>query len=103
RRRHTRSTRDWSSDVCSSDLVPSDKDFGIVRHELTHALVHEVVGVNASLPAWFDEGLATLMERDGATTGARGSAVALGILSEGKDRKSTRLNSSHAWSSYAVF
>src|SRR5438105_9620087 len=22
RRRHTRSTRDWSSDVCSSDLVP---------------------------------------------------------------------------------
>src|SRR5207247_3678330 len=23
RRRHTRSTRDWSSDVCSSDLVPS--------------------------------------------------------------------------------
>src|SRR2546421_384066 len=24
RRRHTRSDRDWSSDVCSSDLVPSD-------------------------------------------------------------------------------
>src|SRR5204862_4550442 len=23
RRRHTRSLRDWSSDVCSSDLVPS--------------------------------------------------------------------------------
>src|SRR5206468_6674802 len=23
RRRHTRSDRDWSSDVCSSDLVPS--------------------------------------------------------------------------------
>src|SRR5699024_12223988 len=23
RRRHTRSKRDWSSDVCSSDLVPS--------------------------------------------------------------------------------
>src|SRR6266849_8028308 len=22
RRRHTRSTRDWSSDVCSSDLLP---------------------------------------------------------------------------------
>ncbi len=71
--------------VINLQNVPSDKDFGIVRHELTHALVHEVVGVNASLPAWFDEGLATLMERDGgATTGARGSAVALGILSEGK-------------------
>jgi len=71
--------------VINLQNVPSDKDFGIVRHELTHALVHEIVGVNASLPAWFDEGLATLMERDGgATTGARGSAVALGILSEGK-------------------
>src|SRR5438105_15458636 len=25
RRRHTRSTRDWSSDVCSSDLDPCDR------------------------------------------------------------------------------
>src|SRR5438067_6522812 len=25
RRRHTRSKRDWSSDVCSSDLLPLDK------------------------------------------------------------------------------
>src|SRR5207247_3005358 len=27
RRRHTRSTRDWSSDVCSSDLVELDRRF----------------------------------------------------------------------------
>src|SRR5690349_24452223 len=26
RRRHTRSLRDWSSDVCSSDLPPRDDD-----------------------------------------------------------------------------
>src|SRR3989449_5685568 len=26
RRRHTRCSRDWSSDVCSSDLVPGDGD-----------------------------------------------------------------------------
>src|SRR5204862_643092 len=26
RRRHTRSLRDWSSDVCSSDLPPQSKD-----------------------------------------------------------------------------
>src|SRR5690606_40713380 len=26
RRRHTRFSRDWSSDVCSSDLAPSDDD-----------------------------------------------------------------------------
>src|SRR5207249_9061142 len=27
RRRHTRSKRDWSSDVCSSDLLPGFRDF----------------------------------------------------------------------------
>ena len=71
--------------VINLQNVPNDKDFAIVRHELTHALVHEIVGVNASLPAWFDEGLATQIERNGgATVSARGSAVALGILSEGK-------------------
>jgi EAL domain-containing protein (putative c-di-GMP-specific phosphodiesterase class I) len=71
--------------VINLQNVPSDKDFAIVRHELTHALVHQIVGVNASLPAWFDEGLATQIERDGgATVAARGSAVALGILTAGK-------------------
>jgi EAL domain-containing protein (putative c-di-GMP-specific phosphodiesterase class I) len=71
--------------VINLQNVPNDKDYAIVRHELTHALVHEIIGLNATLPAWFDEGLATLMERDGgATTGARGAAIALGILSEGK-------------------
>ena len=71
--------------VINLQNVPNDKDYAIVRHELTHALVHEIVGLNATLPAWFDEGLATLMERDGgATAGARSTAVALGILSEGK-------------------
>src|SRR5207247_3996925 len=31
RRRHTRSTRDWSSDVCSSDLKGSSDDFDAAR------------------------------------------------------------------------
>ena len=71
--------------VINLQNVPNDKDYAIVRHELTHALVHEIVGLNASLPAWFDEGLATLIERDGgATAGARSGAVALGILTAGK-------------------
>ena len=35
----------------------------IVRHELTHLLVHQLAG-DADLPAWLDEGLATLAERD---------------------------------------
>ena len=71
--------------VINLQNVPNDKDYAIVRHELTHALVHETIGVDAVLPAWFDEGLATLEERDGgATVGARSSAVALSILSTGK-------------------
>src|SRR5205823_681791 len=51
--------------VLNLQNVPNDKDFAIVRHELTHALVHETIGVDSTLPAWFDEGLATLEERAG--------------------------------------
>src|SRR6266536_4250123 len=66
RRRHTRSTRDWSSDVCSSDLgqcVAEDRS-SVRRMPLRSNLY-------LSLPQG--------------------------------DRKSTRLNSSHEWISYAVF
>src|SRR5439155_15236405 len=42
-RRHTRWPRDWSSDVCSSDLVLSDKDelFKNLTHELRHTEHHD--------------------------------------------------------------
>src|SRR2546422_11222456 len=33
RRRHTRCSRDWSSDVCSSDLVGSQPSLLIQRHD----------------------------------------------------------------------
>src|SRR5207247_2668158 len=39
RRRHTRSTRDWSSDVCSSDLVSVS---------LPHGAVYGLVGANGA-------------------------------------------------------
>src|SRR5699024_11737830 len=32
RRRHTRSKRDWSSDVCSSDLVQWQQTFALSAH-----------------------------------------------------------------------
>src|SRR6266536_3646904 len=38
RRRHTRSTRDWSSDVCSSDLVVTDFNVARINNE-QHKLV----------------------------------------------------------------
>src|SRR5207247_3076122 len=61
RRRHTRSTRDWSSDVCSSDLF-----YMTGKRE------------------WVNNGV----------NNVNGPFI---------DRKSTRLNSSHEWISYAVF
>src|SRR5204863_3332477 len=39
RRRHTRSLRDWSSDVCSSDLVPEDACARVLWHFLHVSLV----------------------------------------------------------------
>src|SRR2546429_698811 len=62
RRRHTRCSRDWSSDVCSSDLPRR-------RSRRRHRHCHR---------------------RAASCCRAR-------------DRKSTRLNSSHGYISYAVF
>src|SRR5216683_2825905 len=43
RRRHTRSDRDWSSDVCSSDLVAD------LRKAVTEAAVHQRAGLRTVL------------------------------------------------------
>src|SRR6266508_5862256 len=47
RRRHTRWPRDWSSDVCSSDLILVVDDAAFMRKMVTDALTkggHEVIG-----------------------------------------------------------
>src|SRR2546421_6841548 len=80
RRRHTRSDRDWSSDVCSSDLIrfgrrPTNPEvepaqvYGSTQIELAWTVVPFLI------------------------------VVVLFLV----DRKSTRLNSSHDQISYAVF
>src|SRR2546430_9125161 len=82
RRRHTRFDCDWSSDVCSSDLLP--------LFELFH-------GVD-SLE------LAEEMNRIAAEEGMQPrTLLEVNVAGEGRDRKSTRLNSSHSQISYAVF
>src|SRR3712207_7000765 len=78
RRRHTRYWRDWSSDVCSSDLEARG----------------EVDVEHAARPV-LDVGRA--LTRRALPLKAFSHAPRLG------DRKSTRLNSSHANISYAVF
>src|SRR2546429_2250281 len=64
RRRHTRCSRDWSSDVCSSDLLTDDS--GAARSQC----------------------------------GSHRNFVASRRTT--RDRKSTRLNSSHGYISYSV-
>src|SRR2546430_9910706 len=75
RRRHTRFDCDWSSDVCSSDLLAQ-------RHGSVSRLVRVADRERAS--------------RRGAVR--RGDGLPCAV-----DRKSTRLNSSHSQISYAVF
>src|SRR2546429_1994926 len=87
RRRHTRCSRDWSSDVCSSDLVrppgeSAETPSGIPADQATE-------------PSHFPGG-------DGNWHHHQVKA-SCGSHQQKRDRKSTRLNSSHGYISYAVF
>src|SRR5690348_17434099 len=82
RRRHTRWTGDWSSDVCSSDLKSG----------------HDAQGSDHRV----DARNPNRADRDRNV--AIGGFPAHGLLRRiDGDRKSTRLNSSHPSISYAVF
>src|SRR5256884_666489 len=91
RRRHTRCSRDWSSDVCSSDLRGGSAPRGAGRHTECHRVTrgpHHGDERLASPPA------AVVYDRRGRSAADRAGR---------QDRKSTRLNSSHGYISYAVF
>src|SRR5690242_21089910 len=94
RRRHTRLTCDWSSDVCSSDLILLVDDEPLVRSSAAAML--EAMGHNVRECAAGAEALA-LVER-----GYRPDLLVTDQAMPA-DRKSTRLNSSHMSISYAVF
>src|SRR3546814_4221092 len=83
---------DWSSDVCSSDLIARDPSFALALARLSNA---------QSLLAWFGP---EDIDADALTAQARTNAerslalnpkLADGFIALGLDRKSTRLNSSH--------
>src|SRR5260221_3199740 len=91
RRRHTRSLCDWSSDVCSSDLVQRvlallDLDL----HPRGHARPETRLGL-------------VNLHRDPEELHPPTLLLLLGQGAHEGDRKSTRLNSSHTVISYAVF
>src|SRR3712207_7027758 len=99
RRRHTRYWRDWSSDVCSSDLLSEPRrlqksarsvvSLGVSYYPGEHPENLEGEGRVARY-AWGRDYHLVIKER-------------LRELRAELDRKSTRLNSSHANISYAVF
>src|SRR5699024_11740637 len=50
RRRHTRSKRDWSSDVCSSDLPPACKAGALPAELRPHRCYMKMVGLGGLEP-----------------------------------------------------
>jgi peptidase MA superfamily protein len=49
----------------------------LLAHELTHLATREIVGPDATLPAWFEEGLAALIESGGIDADAQLAARSL--------------------------
>src|SRR5689334_24808949 len=84
--RHTRWNCDWSSDVCSSDLL-AIRVLADLREDLVNRRLHLPVPV----------------VRTDALDQLLGAVRLLADLGLDLDRKSTRLNSSHSSISYAVF
>src|SRR5205814_3325925 len=97
RRRHTRCLSDWSSDVCSSDLIASGLK---IANPIFERLPLILVG-------FFSRGLFQLQEvllKLAKRTLPLVMILCHGVsVTEPSDRKSTRLNSSHLGISYAVF
>src|SRR5438874_4383479 len=92
RRRHTRSLRDWSSDVCSSDLCYGSPQRVISRRHLSCPSIISLMPRSPSCGGWRD------VNRFGTPIGRIFTSAP--VIT---DRKSTRLNSSHVEISYAVF
>src|SRR5207245_7566083 len=96
RRRHTRCYRDWSSDVCSSDLVGAKQRQplhlnGVLLQNSSELRISSAVGA-------LDRVLAVPLQDASSERFGTGQ----GHQVRG-DRKITRLNSSHGSISYAVF
>src|SRR5690554_7468294 len=110
RRRHTRCGRDWSSDVCSSDLGISRGFDGIeenfmdvatpeMRKEylrLYKLTIRQACNIEKTINNWWKD--TSIVDEE--ITGPIDEQELLNYL---EDRKSTRLNSSHVRISYAVF
>src|SRR5206468_9430533 len=97
RRRHTRSDRDWSSDVCSSDLG-NPLALTPVEYEILLSLARSAGRVKSR-----EQVLLEVADRDFEVFDRSIDVHVSSLRKKLGDRKSTRLNSSHDQISYAVF
>src|SRR5204862_1981380 len=103
---HTRSLRDWSSDVCSSDLRGEQvlHRQRRVQPQPVDARHRHPLGIEARDDQRSE--LAAALDQDHHILGRQLAPLALQVEIADpalEDRKSTRLNSSHVEISYAVF
>ena len=56
---------------------------GLLAHELAHVMIRDVSGRDAHLPAWFEEGFATIVQRDDALPTDTDALAAESLLSNG--------------------
>src|SRR2546430_2783442 len=98
RRRHTRFDCDWSSDVCSSDLLTEPFGFPAVK------LIRDMSPGDLRSSFVFYIGAGAVASA-GIIALARSLPTIMSSFASSlkEDRKSTRLNSSHSQISYAVF
>src|SRR5207249_11379622 len=80
RRRHTRSKRDWSSDVCSSDLKLQNPDDLILYHvaaALRQGISIEHIYKLSSIDPWFIEKIRNIVEAEKKLTESKLDTKAL--------------------------
>src|SRR5690349_23649321 len=84
RRRHTRSLRDWSSDVCSSDLIEAPADLEILNPDLEIANLSSKGRLEVTLTIGRGRGYVP-------AEGNRGQAHTIGEIGRASCRKSVDL------------
>lgn len=80
-------------------VVRAQRPLTILRHELTHAMVHQIVGSEGELPAWLDEGIAVLEQQnvaDAEDEPERDRAVTAALLAS-KRVSLSRLATTENW------
>ena len=56
---------------------------GLLAHELVHVMIRDIIGHDARLPAWFEEGFATVVQREDALADDTDALIARSLRANG--------------------